>query len=96
MYGRLFTSVLILFVVLSAIQLYELCIIKSKGGFHDRDVVFSSTYQVLTKFHTEKFVLLSDERIGKILSIFQKRITVINVFIFNKLDFQNCFLAFQP
>ena len=31
-------------------QLYELCIIKPKGGFY-RHVVFRSAYQVLTKFH---------------------------------------------
>ena len=31
-------------------QLYELCIIKPKGGFC-RHVVFRSAYQVLTKFH---------------------------------------------
>ena len=46
-------SVQVLFFVLNAIQLYELCAIKPKGGFYTH-VVFNLTYQVLTKFH--KFV----------------------------------------
>ena len=49
-YGWLFTSVLDLFVVLNAIQLYELCTIKLKGGYYSHEVL-NSTYQVLTKFH---------------------------------------------
>ena len=51
----LLISVQVLFFVLNAIQLYmyELCAIKPKGGFY-KQVVFSLTYQVLTKFH--KFV----------------------------------------
>ena len=51
-YGWLFTSVLDLdlFVVLNAIQLYELCTIKPKGGYYSHEVL-NSTYQVLTKFH---------------------------------------------
>ena len=51
-YGWLFTSVLDLdlFVVLNAIQLYELCTIKPKGGCYSHGVL-NSTYQVLTKFH---------------------------------------------
>ena len=35
MYGRLFTSVLVLFVVLNAIQLYELCTIKLNTALKD-------------------------------------------------------------
>ena len=43
----------------------------------------------------KKFVLLSEKRIRKTLSTCQKKTTVINVLIFNKLvDFQNCFLTF--
>ena len=49
-YGQLFTSVLVLFVAMNAIQLYELCTIKPKGGFY-RHEVLNSTHQVLTKFH---------------------------------------------
>ena len=41
----------------------------------------------------KKFVLLLEKRIRKILSTCQKRTAVINVFIFNKLDFQNWLLT---
>ena len=39
------------------------------------------------------FVFLSVKRIWKTLGTCQKKTTVINVFILNNLDFQNCFLS---
>ena len=92
----LFTSVQVLFFVLNTFQQYELRSIKPKGGFYTH-VVFNSTYQVLTKFHKDflkKFVFLSVQRNWKTINTFRKKTTVINVFILNKLDFQNCFLLF--
>ena len=44
--GRLFTSFLVLFVVLNDIQFFELCTIKLKGGF-SRHEVFNSTSRYL-------------------------------------------------
>ena len=92
----LFTSVQVLFFVLNTFQQYELRSNKKpKGGFYTH-VVFNSTYQVLTKFHKDflkKFVFLSVQRNRKTISTFRKKTTVINVFILNKLDFQNCFLT---
>ena len=98
MYGWLFTSVLDLFVVLNAIQLYELCTIKPKGGYYSHEVL-NSTYQVLTKFHkvcTKSLFCFRKKGSEKHSVLVKKRkTTVINVLIFNKLvDFQDCFLTF--
>ena len=92
----LFTSVQVLFFVLNTIQLYELRSFKPKVGFYTH-VVFNSTYQKLTKFHKvlyKTFVFLSVKGIWKTLGTCQKKTTVINVFILNNLDFQNCFLFY--
>ena len=53
--------------------------------------------QVLTKFHnvcTKSLFCFQKKRIRKTHSTCQNKATVIKVFIFNKLDFQNCFLTF--
>ena len=94
----LFAAVQVFFFVLNAIQLYEQCTIKPKGGFYSH-VVFNSTFQVLTKFHkvcTKSLFCFWKKWMRKMLSACQKKTTVINVFSLNKLNFQNCFfLAFQ-
>ena len=69
--------------------------IKPKGGFyrHEVSIQFPGTYKVPKRLY-KKFVLLSEKKIRKTLSTCQKKTAVINVLIFNKLDFQNCFLPF--
>ena len=98
MHGRLSTSVLVLFVVLYPIQLYELCTIKPEGRFYGHEV-FNSTYQVLAKFQkvcTKSLFCFGKKGSEKHSLIVKKKTTVINVLIFNiKLDFQSCFLTFS-
>ena len=85
---QLFTSVQVLFFVLNTIQLYnELRSIKPKGGFYTH-VVFK-----VSQSTCKRLVFLWVKRIWKTLSTCQKKTTAINVFIWNKLDFQNCFLT---
>ena len=92
----LFASVQVFFFVLNAIQLYEQCTIKPKGGFYSH-AVFNSTFQVLTKFHkvcTKSLFCFWKKWIRKMHSVYQKKTTIINVFSLNKLNFQNCFRTF--
>ena len=57
---------------------------------------FQFNFQVLTKFHNicTKSLFCFRKKDQKTLSTCQKKTAVINVLIFNKLDFQNCFLPF--
>ena len=56
---------------------------------------FNSTYQVLTKFHkvcTKSLFCFRKKKDQKTFSTGQEKTTVINVFIFNKRDFQRLLL----
>ena len=57
---------------------------------------FQFNFQVLTNSITfvQKVCFPFGKKIRKTLSTCQKKTAVINVLIFNKLDFQNCFLPF--
>ena len=94
-YGWLFTSVLVLFVVLDAIQVHELSTIKLKVGSYS-PLVFNSTCQVLTKFHKvcTKSLFSFRKKGSENTYYLSKKTTLIYVFISNKLDFRNCFLTF--
>ena len=84
----LVTSVQVLFFILNAIQLYELCAIKLKGGFFT-SVVFSSTYAALTK--STKFVhkaCVFRKKDQKNTQHLSKKATAIRVFILNQVDYK--------
>lgn len=96
-HSRLFTSVLVLFVVLNAIQLHDLCTIKPKGGFLIGNKFLLTRYlQSFIKFLQKVCFAFrkQDQKNTQYLSKENCGPLLMCLFLIMKLDPQNCFLTF--